>query len=448
MSYKEVNFDGLVGPTHNYAGLSFGNVASARFASQPSNPKSAALQGLAKMKMLSDLGLQQGVIAPHARPALHLLRNLGFSGTDSQVVEKAFAYNPVLVSSSFSSSAMWTANAATVCPSTDSNDGKVHFTAANLSNKLHRSIESTLTSKILKATFADEECFSHHNALPMHDYFADEGAANHTRLCSRHGDKGLHLFVYGREAFNLDAPAPSKYPARHTKEASEAVARLHQIDVQQSLFVQQNPDVIDQGVFHNDVIAVGNERMLFCHEQAFVNQSQTLSHIKEAFANVSQGEELIVTQVTNDQVSIDDAIGSYLFNSQLITLNSGGFALIAPGECQRIDKVNQYLQHLVAQNVLEKVHYVDLKQSMQNGGGPACLRLRAVLNQTELASVNPQCLLDEPLYLALTNWVEKHYRDRLTLDDLRDPQLICESYQALDELTQIMALGSIYDFQM
>ena len=27
MAY-EVNFDGLVGPTHNYAGLSYGNVAS------------------------------------------------------------------------------------------------------------------------------------------------------------------------------------------------------------------------------------------------------------------------------------------------------------------------------------------------------------------------------------------------------------------------------------
>ncbi len=448
MSYQEVNFDGLVGPTHNYAGLSFGNVASARFASQPSNPKAAALQGLAKMKMLSDLGLTQGVIAPHARPALHLLRNLGFTGTDSQVVEKAFAYNPTSVSSSFSSSAMWTANAATVCPSTDSNDGKVHFTAANLSNKLHRAIEAPLTSKILKATFADEGYFSHHPALPMHDYFADEGAANHTRLCAQHGGKGLHLFVYGREAFNSHAPTPTKFPARHTKEASEAVARLHQIGAQQSLFVQQNPDVIDQGVFHNDVIAVGNERMLFCHEQAFVNQNQTLDDIKRAYGEVTQGEQLIITQVENEQVSIDDAIGSYLFNSQLITLNNGGFALIAPGECERIDSVNRYLQQLVERNVLEKVHYVDLKQSMQNGGGPACLRLRVVLNQAELTGVNPQCLLDDTLYLTLCSWVNKHYRDRLTLEDLRDPLLISESYQALDELTQIMALGSIYDFQI
>jgi len=446
MLYQEVNFDGLVGPTHNYAGLSFGNVASQKFASQASNPKQAALQGLAKMKTLSDLGLRQGVIAPHARPALKLLRSLGFTGSDNQVIDKAFSYNSTLVSSCFSSSAMWTANAATVCPSNDAADAKVHFTAANLSNKLHRSIEAPLTTEILKATFSDPRYFVHHDALPMHEHFADEGAANHTRLCPSHSEKGLHLFVYGREAFNSKAVAPVKFPARHTKEASEAVARLHHIDDKQSIFVQQNPDVIDQGVFHNDVIAVGNEHMLFCHEQAFLKQQQALESIGAAY-NKLTNETLTITQVMSKEVSVADAISSYLFNSQLLTTTDGKTALIAPSECQQNPNVHRYLEQLIASQTLHTVHYMDLKQSMQNGGGPACLRLRVVLNEQEQQAVNPRCLMNHTLYDELCAWVNKHYRDRLQLNDLRDPNLISESFQALDELTQILEIGSIYDFQ-
>ena len=62
MKYFEANFDGLVGPTHNYAGLSVGNVASLNNAKNTSNPKQAAKQGLAKMKALADLGMVQGVL--------------------------------------------------------------------------------------------------------------------------------------------------------------------------------------------------------------------------------------------------------------------------------------------------------------------------------------------------------------------------------------------------
>ena len=50
---REFNFDGLVGPSHNYAGLSFGNVASFSNVKSASNPKQAALQGLAKMRALA-----------------------------------------------------------------------------------------------------------------------------------------------------------------------------------------------------------------------------------------------------------------------------------------------------------------------------------------------------------------------------------------------------------
>lgn len=64
MAGYEVNFDGLVGLTHHYAGLSFGNEASTRHQNTLSNPRLAAKQGLLKMKALADLGYKQGVL-PH-----------------------------------------------------------------------------------------------------------------------------------------------------------------------------------------------------------------------------------------------------------------------------------------------------------------------------------------------------------------------------------------------
>ncbi|MFY8275080.1 N-succinylarginine dihydrolase [Pseudoalteromonas sp. SSDWG2] len=448
MNYQEVNFDGLVGPTHNYAGLSFGNVASAKSASQPSNPKQAALQGLAKMKMLSDMGLSQGVLAPHNRPALTHLKQLGFTGSDAQIVEKAYQYNPILLASCYSSSAMWTANAATVSPSSDTSDAKVHFTAANLSNKLHRSIEAVLTHKILQRTFANDQYFAHHQALPMHDHFGDEGAANHTRLAQTHGDVGLHMFVYGKEAFNAHAPAPTKFPARQTKEAFEAIARLHNLPTEQVIYIQQNPDVINQGVFHNDVIAVGNENMLLCHEQAYLDQGKALDTLQTQYSQLNDGAMLNIVEVPTSRVPIDDAVSSYLFNSQLITLPNQETLLLAPCECERNPRVRAYLESLLANNTLHNVYFAELKQSMQNGGGPACLRLRVPLSDEEIQHVNPKTVMNDNLYTQLCTWVNKHYRDSLTQNDLRDPSLITQSHQALDELTQIMNLGSLYDFQI
>ncbi|KKK48477.1 hypothetical protein LCGC14_3144710, partial [marine sediment metagenome] len=102
MTAVEVNFDGLVGPTHNYAGLSYGNVASLSNAASYSNPKEAVLQGLAKMKAMHDLGLSQGVFAPHARPDINVLRRLGFTGKDSEVISKAFKADPVLLRACYS----------------------------------------------------------------------------------------------------------------------------------------------------------------------------------------------------------------------------------------------------------------------------------------------------------------------------------------------------------
>ncbi|WP_417895004.1 N-succinylarginine dihydrolase, partial [Bacillus inaquosorum] len=92
-----------------------------------------------------------------------------------------------------------------------------------------------------------------------------------TRLCRAYGEAGVELFVYGRSAFDVSQPAPKRYPARQTLEASQAIARLHGLGDESAVFIQQNPDVIDQGVFHNDVIAVGNQNVLFFHQQAFLH---------------------------------------------------------------------------------------------------------------------------------------------------------------------------------
>ncbi|MCT7942178.1 N-succinylarginine dihydrolase [Shewanella holmiensis] len=443
MKQFEANFDGLVGPTHNYAGLSFGNVASYSNAAQASNPKAAAKQGLQKAKALADLGMVQGVLAPQERPDLCTLRRIGFSGSDAEVLQKAAKQAPALLNACCSASSMWTANAATVSPSADTRDGKVHFTPANLVDKLHRSIEPLTTGNILKATFNNDRHFKHHLHLPEHANFGDEGAANHTRLCSDYGKAGVELFVYGQSATNPNAPKPVKYPARQTLEASQAVARLHQLEDESCVFMQQNPDVIDQGVFHNDVIAVGNQNVLFYHEQAFLDTESKFAEIRR-----KMNAEMHFIKVSTAQVSIDDAVRSYLFNTQIITLPNGEMAIVAPTDCQENPAVFAYLNELTTLGTpIKQVKYFDVKQSMQNGGGPACLRLRVAMNELEVAAVNQNTLMNDMLFGRLNTWVEKHYRDRLTVADLADPQLITESRTALDELTQILKLGSVYQFQ-
>ncbi|WP_095498350.1 N-succinylarginine dihydrolase [Paraferrimonas haliotis] len=443
MKFFEANFDGLVGPTHNYAGLSFGNVASFSNANAVSNPKQAAKQGLAKAKALHDMGFVQGMLAPQERPDIACLRQLGFSGSDANVLQQAAAQAPQILRAVSSASSMWTANAATVSPSADTQDGRVHFTPANLIDKLHRSIEAPVTGRILKATFKNEQYFSHHDALPHHPLLGDEGAANHTRLCHEYGHAGVELFTYGQSS-NAQAPRPLKYPARQTLEASQAVARLHGLDEDGVVFIQQNPDVIDQGVFHNDVISVGNRNVLFYHEQAFIDTQAKFAEIQSKFGE----QPLHFVKVPSAEVSIDDAVQSYLFNTQLLSIDANSMALIAPTNCQENKAVNAYLEALVEMdNPINKVHFFDVKQSMQNGGGPACLRLRVALTQAELNAVNPHTIMNDALFEKLNAWVDKHYRDRLSDNDLADPQLLIESRTALDELTQIMQLGSVYPFQ-
>jgi len=445
MSAYEVNFDGLVGLTHNYAGLSFGNVASTSNKNSVANPKLAALQGLEKMKALADLGFKQGVLPPQDRPCIKTLRQLGFNGSDVSVLSQAANKAPHLLNTVASASSMWVANSATVSPSSDTTDAKVHFTVANLNCKFHRAIEEQTTSNTLSAIFANEKHFVHHQALPQQSIMSDEGAANHNRLSRDHGEPGVEVFVYGRQAFG-GSVEPIKYPARQTLEASEAVARLHQLNDQNTVFLQQNPSVIDQGVFHNDVISVSNGNVLFYHQQAFLNQASAFSEIDQKLQQF--GTKLLPIEVPTAKVSVKDAVTTYLFNSQLLTKQDGKMMIVVPEESQDNPRVWAYLNEMIqGDNPIDEMRVFNLRESMCNGGGPACLRLRVVLNEAELAATNQRALLNDALYQSLCDWVNKHYRDRITEADLADPTLLMENRFALDELTSMMHLGSIYSFQ-
>ncbi|MFH1115564.1 MAG: N-succinylarginine dihydrolase [Pseudomonadota bacterium] len=443
----EANLDGLVGPTHNYAGLAYGNIASVRHGQATSNPKAAALQGLAKMKLVADLGVQQAVVPPQERPDIRTLKRLGFAGSESRILEKASREAPEILAACYSASSMWTANAATVSPSADSEDGMIHITPANLVGNFHRSLETGFTSAVLKRIFPDESVFVHHDPLPAAVQLADEGAANHIRLCPSHGAGGIQVFVYGRRAFDPSDRGPEKYPGRQTLEASAAIARLHQLDPAKTLFVRQHPRAIDSGVFHNDVISVGNENLFLFHSGAFAGEGRDVRQIAAAYRDCC-GDDPVLFEVSEDELPLIDAVESYFFNSRIVTVPDQSMCLIAPVECRENKRAAAVLDRLISGgSPIAEVRFTDLRQSMHNGGGPACLRLRVVLTGREKAATHRGVWLTDKLYEELGTWIERFHRDRLRPEDLADPALPDESRTALDELSRILGLGSVYDFQ-
>ncbi|HEX8698280.1 MAG TPA: N-succinylarginine dihydrolase [Myxococcaceae bacterium] len=438
---REYNFDGLVGPTHNYGGLSVGNLASTTHGGQASFPREAALQGLEKMRFVAGMGVGQGVLPPQPRPSLKTLRLLGFTGTDEEVITRAAREADHLLRLSSSAAAMWTANAATCAPSEDTADKRMHLTPANLQQMFHRAIEAETTHSVLRSIFSDAARFEVHAPLPGGGQFADEGAANHTRLVTP-GHQAVHLLAWGRSAFT-DRGGPKRFPARQTLEASQALARLHQLDPERTLFPQQHPDGIDSGAFHTDVVGVGNDSFLMLHELSFVGVPELLKTLREKL-----GEGFTSIVATEAELPVKDAVKSYPFNSQVLTLPEGGMAIVAPLECQETETSRRFLERVVAENnPVKRVHYLDVRQSMNNGGGPACLRQRIWLTDAERAAVKANVFYSAALHESLAGWVRKHYRETLYAKDLQDPLLARETMTALDELTGILHLGSVYDFQ-
>jgi succinylarginine dihydrolase len=397
MPLREINFDGIIGPSHNYAGLSFGNVASMRHGGQVSQPRAAALQGIDKMRANLALGLAQGIFLPHARPNRGWLAELGTA------IERC---EPALAANAMSASAMWAANAATVSPAPDTADGKCHLTPANLRTMAHRSHEWSGTLAQLRLALANESAFSVHAPVPP--AFGDEGAANHMRLARAHGEPGVELFVYGVSG--------GAFPARQHVEASKAIARLHRLDPERTIFVQQSEEAIAAGAFHNDVVAVANERVLFAHEQAFEDRDAVIA----ACERLVPGFELV--EVADADVPIGDAIASYLFNAQLVTPPDGQMTLVVPTEARETPSVWSGLERHVAGNgPIRRVEVVDVRQSRANGGGPACLRLRVVADP---ATVDPRFLVDDSKLDAIAEVVRSHWPVEIANAELQAPALI------------------------
>lgn len=429
MTTVEINFDGLIGPTHNYAGLSLGNVASAANAGEVSSPRAAALQGLAKMKHLMDRGLPQGVLPPQERPYVPVLRMLGFDGSDAAVCAAAFAADPALFRNAFAASSMWTANAATVSPKPDTADGRVHLTVANLASMAHRSLEPPETEQWLRLAFGAEQHFCVHSALRFGVHFGDEGAANHMRLAPAHGATGVEVFVYGEDK-------GGRFPARQKRRASEAIARLHGLDMKRTLFVAQSDAAIQAGAFHNDVVAVANEHVLFTHEHAFEDKAKFYNALEDALPGV------LIVEVPSAEVGLEDAIRSYLFNSQLITLPNGDMALVMPQECRDNTRVWDYVQRLLEKNTpIREAIVIDVRESMRNGGGPACLRLRVQVDEAAMAAIDSRFLLDERKWEALNGVVETHWPERITPGDIGNAALWEQAWAARRALLAEMGLA-------
>ena len=420
MPLIEINFDGLVGPSHNYAGLSLGNLASASNAGEVSYPRAAALQGLGKMRHNIGLGLAQGLFAPLPRPNPVLLGALGL-GT----IDQSDAAQRRLRAAAWSASSMWTANAATVSPAPDTADGRCHLTAANLVTMPHRSQEWPDTVRQLRVAFANSAAFAVHDAVPP--CFGDEGAANHMRMCAHHDAPGLEIFVYGTTG--------GAFPARQHEQASRAVARLHGLDPARCLFVEQSPDAIAAGAFHNDVVAVANERVLFTHEQAFADPDGTFAAIRDKLPEA----EIVV--VPASVVSLGDAIRSYLFNAQLLTLPLGEMGLVIPLEAWETPSVRGWLEgHVASNGPIRKVLPVDVRQSMANGGGPACLRLRVVADP---ATVDPRFLLDEAKIARIESVVAAHWPEQIDPADLGQKSLADTVIAARMALLDALSLSEL-----
>jgi succinylarginine dihydrolase len=369
---------------------------------------------------------------------------MGFTGTDATVIATAARANPLLLANVSSASCMWTANAATVSPSADTGDGKVHFTPANLSSHFHRSLEVETPTRVLRAIFADQRHFTVHDAVPFHT-FGDEGAANHCRLAPSHGERGLEIFVYGKSAFAKDGQGG--FSARQAMEASHIVATQHQLWTGGgALLAQQSKAAIDGGAFHNDVVAVSNGPALMFHAQAFEQREAFLEALKRACA--AKSFDPVLLEATEEELTLPEAVKSYLFNSQILTLPSGGMALILPHEVEETPRSKAFVDRILAANgPIREAHYFDLRQSMRNGGGPACLRLRVVLTEDERAALGNRGLVDEARIDALEIIVRRHYRDRLAPADLADPLLLDESRAALEAIGNVLNLGPVHDFQ-
>jgi succinylarginine dihydrolase len=427
----ELQLDGLPGPTLIHGGLARGNLASLAHAQSPSQPRAGARACLAKMRAVLELGMAQAFLPPLLRPDVGLLQACGYAPETAP---------PHLLHAAGSTAYQWTANVGTCAPAADTQDGRARIVVANLAVMLHRSREAPVRAQQLRKFLPVQVV----DALPLHASLGDEGAANHSRVV---GPAGVcHVFVYGHDgdatltastltASTLTAStltASTRLPARQSLTASQAVARLLQLPPERCLFVRQSPLAIDAGAFHNDVVMVGAEDHLLLHEQAWVDQPAVLAELQRRCGR------LRIREVSRTEMSLAEAVASYLFNSQLLD-TAGGWTLVAPEECAS-GPAATIVTRLRDEGFISQAHLIQVRESMRGGGGPACLRLRVPLTDAELARVHPGILLTPGRITALEQWVDTHYREHLVPADLADPQLLREAQQAATALARLLGI--------
>jgi succinylarginine dihydrolase len=443
----EVNFDGLVGPTHHYGGLGVGNLASQQNRGLVSNPRAAALQGIEKMRLVQKMAdpdrAVQAVLPPQWRPRMDWLRAIGFDGDDTRVLRQAADTSAAAVGTAWSGSAMWTANAATVSPAVDSHDNRLHLTVANLSSSSHRALEATETFATLNQIFAAGDRFVVHPPLPGGWNLRDEGAANHMRLSSQgsgtrgNQNLGIHVFVVGPPR----GDAAQRFLPRQSRFASDSIARLHRLDPAGVVFLDQHPAAIDAGAFHNDVVATSHDDLLLYHEQAFADHAAAIDRLQQTFRSRTGGD-LRCWCVDANRVPLSDAVASYLFNSQMISDADGSITLVSPIQCEEIGTVRREVERLLAaDNPVARVVYVDLRESMRNGGGPACLRLRVPMTAADLRALAGNVIFSDALAAQLVDVIEREYRDHVTVEDLSDLNFAQQAWRTTTKIRQILGLA-------
>jgi len=210
---------------------------------------------------------------------------------------------------------------------------------------------------------------------------------------------------------------------------------LHGLLPERTVFVEQNPVAIDAGAFHNDVLAVANEGVVFAHELAFADRQGAYDAIRQAFP------ALQVLEVPDSAVSLAEAIKTYLFNAQLLSTGEDGMTLIVPEECRKSASVWSWCEQMVAGNgPIRHVIPVNLRQSMANGGGPACLRLRVVADPR---TVDPRFLLDEATAELLESIIAANWPEQIDPADLGSEALARSVTMARKALLMALDLGEL-----
>ena len=340
----------------------------------------------------------------------------------TESIQSIYDKGPKYLSTISSSSFMWMANSATVSPSVDHKDNKLHITPSNLALTPHRSLEINQTQFLFSELFNNTDQFRVH--LPSPNYFRDEGAANHIRFAPSLESKGLHLMVYSCESEQIEKDVTDSFPGRQTKEASKFIIQQQGVSDSQVVFAKQNSDSVQQGIFHNDVISSGHLDLFITHELAFEDTNLVINDLQSKYYALHK-ENLNVVVIKESMLSIKECVLTYFFNMQIISPNSNDMELILPMEClgnQRIQTVLTYIQE--KEERIKDIHYVQLNESMKNGGGPACLRLRLQLTMPQWTVIPSKFKFNDKLYKDLIEIIQTNYPESFEIENQIETEFI------------------------